>query len=89
MITAFVFIKVDPDQIPEAAQQIAAIDQVAEVYSVTGDIDLIAVVRVREFDHLSTAIADRIAKIPGIANTSTHLAFQAYQQHDVEAGFDL
>ena len=46
MITAIVFVKADVARIPEVAQQIADLDGVSEVYSVTGTIDLIALVRV-------------------------------------------
>ena len=37
-------------QLPEVAEQIAALDGVSDVYSVTGQIDLIALVRVRDHD---------------------------------------
>lgn len=89
MVTAFVFISVDPERIPEAAQQVAEVEQVSEVYSVTGDIDLIAVVKVREFDMLTEAISDRISKVPGVRDTCTHMAFRAYNKQDLEAGFAL
>ena len=45
MITAFVLIQTEADTLPEAAQQIADIDGVVEVYSCAGDVDLIAMLR--------------------------------------------
>jgi DNA-binding Lrp family transcriptional regulator len=89
MITAIVFIKADVAQIPEVAEQIASLDGVSEVYSVTGDIDLIAMVRVRDHDEVATLVPDRINKIGGIISTETHIAFRTYSTHDLEAAFSL
>ena len=89
MITAIVFVKAAVDQIPEVAEAIAAIDGVSEVYSVTGQIDLIALVRVREHDEIATVIADRLNKVPGVRETETHIAFRAYSRHDLESAFSL
>ena len=63
MITAIVFVHVDNDRIPEVAEQIAAIDGISEVYSVTGRIDLIAIVRVASFDDVAPVVADALAKV--------------------------
>lgn len=89
MITAIVFVHVSSDRIPKVAEQIAALDGVSEVYSVTGRIDLIAIVRVRSFDDVADIVSDRIAKVPGVQDTETHLAFRAFSQHDLEATFSL
>ena len=77
------------DKIPELAQQLADLDGVSEVYSVAGDVDLIAVVRVREFDQVAETIAGRISKVPGVLHTDTHIAFRAYSKHDLDATFDI
>ena len=61
MISAIVLINAEVDRIPEVAQEVAEIDGVTEVYSVTGNVDLIAMVRVREHDHLADVIADRMS----------------------------
>ena len=89
MITAIVFIKADVARIPEIAQQVAALDGVSEVYSVTGDIDLVAMVRVREHEQLAGVIADRLNKVPGVTETETHIAFRTLSKHDLEAAFSL
>ncbi|REF34892.1 Lrp/AsnC family transcriptional regulator [Thermasporomyces composti] len=89
MITAIVFVQADVARIPEVAQQIAELDGVSEVYSVTGDIDLIAMVRVREHEEIATVVADRLNKVPGVLATETHIAFRAYSRHDLEAAFSL
>ncbi len=89
MVTAIVFINADVARIPEVAEQVAAIDGVGEVYSVTGDIDLIAIIRVREHDDLASVIPDHVNKVPGVLSTETHIAFRTYSAHDVEAAFSL
>ncbi|WP_191564218.1 Lrp/AsnC family transcriptional regulator [Janibacter melonis] len=89
MITAIVLINADVDRIPEVAQSIAEIDGVSEVYSVAGDADLIAMVRVRQHEELNDVIADRLNKVTGIIGTSTHIAFRTYSRHDLDAAFSL
>lgn len=89
MITAFVMINVATDKIPEVAQTIADIEGVSEVYSVAGHHDLIAVVRVREFDEVADVIAGRIDKVPGVQGSETQIAFRAYSRHDLEAAFAI
>ena len=89
MITAIVFIQADVARIPEVAQQIADIDGVSEVYSVTGKLDLIALVRVRDIDGVAAVVADRVNKVPGVLDTETHIAFRAYSTVDLEAAFSI
>ncbi|GAA1790861.1 MAG: Lrp/AsnC ligand binding domain-containing protein [Actinobacteria bacterium] len=89
MITAIVLINAEVDKIPEVAQAIADLEGVSEVYSVTGDVDLIALVRVREHDQMADVIADRLSKVPGILGTQSHIAFRAYSRHDLETAFSL
>jgi SOS response regulatory protein OraA/RecX len=71
------------------AEAIAALDGVSEVYSVTGQIDLIAMVRVSNHDDVATVVADRLNKVDGVTATETHIAFRAYSKHDLEAAFAL
>ncbi len=89
MITAIVMIAVQSDRIPEVAEAIADLDGVSEVYSVAGDADLIAIVRVREFDAIAEVIAGRISKVDGVLHTDTHIAFRAYSRHDLESTFSI
>jgi DNA-binding Lrp family transcriptional regulator len=89
VITAIVFIQADVARIPEVAEKIAEIDGVSEVYSVTGEIDLIAMVRVREHDQIADVVAGRLNKVAGVLATETHIAFRAYSQHDLDAAFAL
>ena len=89
VITAIVMISVETDKIPEVAEQIADLDGVSEVYSVAGDVDLIAVIRVRQFDQIADTIAGRLSKVKGVLHTDTHIAFRAYSKHDLESTFSI
>ena len=89
MISAIVLINAEVDRIPEVAAAIAELKGVSEVYSVTGDVDLIAIVRVRHHEDLADVIADQLNKVSGILGTQTHIAFRTYSRHDLEAAFSL
>ncbi|HEY6697228.1 MAG TPA: Lrp/AsnC ligand binding domain-containing protein [Acidimicrobiales bacterium] len=89
MLTAFVLINAQPDRIADLASDIADVDGVAEVYSVTGDLDLVAIVRVRQHEELADVVTRRIAALPGITHTTTMIAFQAYSRHDLDSMWGL
>jgi DNA-binding Lrp family transcriptional regulator len=89
VLTAIVLIDCATDAIPEVAENLANLPGVSEVYSVAGHVDLIAIVRVREFDQIAEVIAGGIDKVPGVVDTETHIAFRAYSRHDLEAAFAI
>jgi DNA-binding Lrp family transcriptional regulator len=89
VITAIVFVKADVARIPEVAEAIAALDGISEVYSVTGQVDLIVMVRVRNHEDVAAVVADQLNKVPGVTSTETHIAFRAYSRHDLESAFAL
>lgn len=89
MITAIVFVKADVARIPEVAEAIAALEGVSEVYSVTGQIDLIALVRVSTHDEIATVVADSLNKVDGVTATETHIAFKTFSRHDLESAFSI
>jgi DNA-binding Lrp family transcriptional regulator len=89
VITAIVLIDCATDAIPEVAQALADLPGVSEVYSVAGGVDLIAIVRVRQFEEVAEVIAGSISKTPGVINTDTHIAFRAYSRHDLEQAFAI
>ncbi|MCW4603040.1 Lrp/AsnC family transcriptional regulator [Janibacter hoylei] len=89
MITAIVLIHAETSRIPEVAETVAGLDGVSEVYSVAGDADLIAMVRVHQHEELDDVIAGRLNKVEGIVDTSTQIAFRAYSRHDLDAAFSI
>jgi DNA-binding Lrp family transcriptional regulator len=89
VITAIVLIDCATESIPEVAETLANVPGVSEVYSVAGHVDLIAIVRVREFDEIADVIAGGISKVTGVVSTETHIAFRAYSRHDLEDAFSI
>ncbi|MGH2450295.1 MAG: Lrp/AsnC family transcriptional regulator [Candidatus Limnocylindria bacterium] len=89
MITAIVLITADRGAIPDAGERLAAVEGVSEVYSVTGEVDFIAMVRAKEHEDLAEIVTRRIAQVPGVLRTHTHVAFKMYSRHDLEAIFAL
>lgn len=89
MVTAIVFVSADVAMIPEAGAAIADIDGVTEVYSVTGTIDLVAMVRVSALDDVAAVVTEHIDKVPGVLTTETHVAFRTYSRHDLEQAFSI
>ncbi len=89
MITAIVLVRAEIQRIPEVAEMIDKIPEVSEVYSVTGEIYMVAMVRVRAHEELADVIPGRLNKVPGVTHTETHIAFRTYSRHDLDAAFSL
>ncbi|WP_040795366.1 MULTISPECIES: Lrp/AsnC family transcriptional regulator [Nocardia] len=89
MINAIVLIHADNARIPETAQAVADTEGVTEVYSCAGDVDLIAMVRVRDHEQIAEVVTGRIDKVPGVERTTTHIAFKSYSRADAEDGFSI
>lgn len=89
MITAFVLIQARPEQIAQTGPAIAELPGVAEVYSVTGEWDLIAILRLDAFEQLDQAVTQGLRGLPGVVRTQTLLAFRAYPNKLLEQGFNI
>jgi len=89
MITTIVLIRVEPSLIPQAANMLAGVDGVSEVYSVSGDWDLVAIVRVREYDQIARVVTEVFPTVPGIQRTQTLTAFRAYSKRDLQQAWDI
>lgn len=89
MITTIVLIKAQPRTIPATATALAGIDGVMEVYSVSGEWDLVAIVRVAEFDQIARVVTEQMLAVPGIERTQTLTAFRAYSRKDLEQAWDI
>jgi len=89
MVNAVVLVQCEIDEIPEAAQAIADIEGISEVYSVAGEWDLVAIVRVPNHEDLAKVIPGGVAKVEGVERTETLIAFQVYSKHDLEAMFSV
>ncbi|MFD6860167.1 Lrp/AsnC family transcriptional regulator [Rhodococcus sp. NPDC060086] len=89
MINAIVLIDADAHRIPETARAVADLAGVDTVYSCAGDVDLVAVVRVRDHEQIAEVVTRGINKVDGVSKTVTHIAFQSYSSDDIEAGFSI
>jgi DNA-binding Lrp family transcriptional regulator len=89
MVHAFVLIDALPARLADLAVELAEVPGVAEVYSVAGHADIVAVVRVRRHDELAEVVTRGISQLPGVTQTRTLIAFQAFSRHDLEAMWDL
>ena len=82
-------ISCDRGHLAAVGPQLAAIDGVAEVYTTTGTIDYIAIVRVKDMEALSALVTDRVRAVEGIERTDTHVALREYSPRDLEAAFQI
>ncbi len=89
MISAIVLINAEKGAIGDLGELLAAVPGVSEVYSVTGEIDFIALVRARQHEDLADIVTKGIARCAGVARTHTHVAFKAYSRHDLESIFAI
>jgi len=89
MVNAFVLLKAEPARITELASELADLEGVAEVYSVAGDVDLVAIIRVRHHDDLAEVVTRHISTLSGVVETRTMIAFKAFSKHDLAAMWSL
>jgi DNA-binding Lrp family transcriptional regulator len=86
---AVVLIEAERDALSTLGGALADIEGVAEAYSVTGEWDFVAVVRVPDHEQLASVVTGQISSLSGVVRTQTMVAFQAYSRHDLEALFSL
>ncbi|AZI57783.1 Lrp/AsnC family transcriptional regulator [Nakamurella antarctica] len=89
MITAIVMVEVDAESINDAAQRIADLPGVDQVYSCAGDVDLIVVSQLRDHAELAELVPGHISRVPGVKRTVTHIAFRSFAKRDGEDAFSI
>ena len=89
MTHAVVLIEAERDALPTLGEALAGLEGVAEAYSVTGEWDFVAIVRVPRHDDLADIVTIQIVQLPGVARTQTMVAFEAFSRHDLEALFAI
>jgi DNA-binding Lrp family transcriptional regulator len=85
-VSAVVLINAEPNRINELAESMTELKGVAEVFSVAGQVDLVAIVRVGCNDDLAELISGKILKLPGIRETRTLIAFRVFTRSELEEG---
>jgi DNA-binding Lrp family transcriptional regulator len=86
---AIVLIQAERSALATLGGDLADIDGVAEAYSVTGEWDFVAILRLRQHDELARVVTGQISQLPGVTSTQTMVAFEAYSRHDLEALFSV
>jgi DNA-binding Lrp family transcriptional regulator len=86
---AIVLIRAHREALGSLGGELADIEGVAEAYSVTGDWDFVAILRLRDPDRLADVVTGRIAGLNGVERTQTMVAFEAFSRHDLEALFSI
>ncbi len=89
MVTSIILMNVERSKINEVAELLEGIPGISEVYSVSGNYDLIAIVRVATNEELAQLVTQKMHAIKEIEKTETMLAFKAYSKHDLEAMFSV
>jgi DNA-binding Lrp family transcriptional regulator len=86
---AIVLIQADRSALATLGGELADIEGVAEAYSVTGEWDFVAILRLREQHQLAQVVTGQISQLHGVHRTQTMVAFEAYSRHDLEALFSV
>ncbi len=89
MITALVLMNIQRGEVNRTAEQLLEIPGVAEVYSVTGEYDLVAVLRLKQYEDLAGVVTERMMGLSGITKTHTLMAFKVYSREDLEQAWDI
>jgi DNA-binding Lrp family transcriptional regulator len=89
VLTAIMLVRANRSGLASLGPKLAGTEGVAEVYTVTGDWDFVAIIRVREHEELANVVTHELAKLDGIERTQTMVAFQQFSEHDLEAMFGL
>lgn len=89
MITTIVLVNAEPRLIPKAAAALAGIEGVTDVYSVSGEWDLVVIVKVKQYEDIARIVTERFPEVPGLVKTTTLTAFRAYSKADLEQAWDM
>jgi DNA-binding Lrp family transcriptional regulator len=89
MITTIVLVNAEPRLIPKTAAALAGIEGVTDVYSVSGEWDLVVIVKVKEYEDIAKIVTERFPEVPGLVKTTTLTAFRAYSKADLEQAWDM
>jgi len=89
MTHAIVLIQAEGSALSTLGGELAGIEGVAEAYSVTGEWDFVAILRLRQHDQLAQVVTGRLSQLAGVKRTQTMVAFEVYSRHDLEALFSV
>ncbi|MFZ0173217.1 MAG: Lrp/AsnC ligand binding domain-containing protein [Acidimicrobiales bacterium] len=82
MVEAIVLVNAEPAHLASLGRQLADVAGVSAAFSVAGDEDFVAVVRVVNHEELAEVVTTRIAVLEGITRLRTLIAFRSYGTED-------
>lgn len=89
MVTAIVMVQAERQRVQETAEALAGVPGVREVYSVTGEWDIVAILKIARYEDLDDVVTGHLRKVEGIARTQTMLAFRTYNEALLDQGFGV
>lgn len=89
MVTSFILLRAKRGKVKSLAENLAERAGIAEVYSVSGNFDLVAIARVKNNDALADLVTSELAEIEDITHSETMLAFRAFSRHDLQSMFSI
>ncbi|AWT34137.1 AsnC family transcriptional regulator [Deinococcus arenae] len=89
MVTAIVMVQAERQRVQETAEALAGVPSVREVYSVTGEWDIVAILKLTRYEDLDDVVTGHLRKVEGIARTQTMLAFRTYNDSLLDQGFGV
>lgn len=89
MVTAFILMNVTRPRLKSIADDLLAIDGIAEVYSVAGPFDIVAIARVKEHETLNDLVTEHVAALEGVESTETLIAFKTFSKKDLGMLWDI
>lgn len=78
MTHAIVLVDAERTAMLDMGSALSEIDGVAEVYSVSGEWDFVAIVRVPKAEGLANVVSREIGSLPGVTRTHTMVAFERF-----------
>jgi DNA-binding Lrp family transcriptional regulator len=89
VITAFVMFTIEPGRVKPFAERLLDVPGIAEVYSVAGPYDLVAIARVKRHEDLADLVTQHVAHLDGVIRTETLIAFRAFSKRDLGLMWDI
>lgn len=78
MQTIFIMMKCDLGRVYEVAGKVAEVEQVSEVYSISGQFDLLLKCYLDDSLDIGHFVTERIQRVNGVKDTFTIMTFKAF-----------
>jgi len=79
-ILAIIHIFVDSSRLEDVASEINKLEEALDVYEVTGEFDIIAIVRADDVVNFRKLLKDKIMKINGVKSTVTSMVLYTHKR---------